>query len=259
MVDVCPTILDVTGVQSETSSDGQSLVPLLEGKTAGVATAYFLSAESHALRDRNMKLIRNINTGRFQLFDLGADPKELKDLYAPSPETDVLQRMLETFYHTNQYAWRIHLMSESDMTSFTVSLVSKKPFIMIRQGFTSQSTALLNGEHRLDAQVRAWHREPSSMLVKSLEPSTSIDVSITADKEYFFIMGGQQHPGAKQNRVSLADDVSLANALLPPPTAEQLRTTSPFVAIWHGGELSQISGQGLSDENVKQLKSLGYL
>jgi arylsulfatase A-like enzyme len=80
--DVFPTLCELAGVPIPQSVDGRSLVPVLDGRAAGVRDSLFtayLDAQ-RAVRDERYKLIVYPEAGEAQLFDLERDPHELVDL-----------------------------------------------------------------------------------------------------------------------------------------------------------------------------------
>lgn len=87
--DILPTFLDAAGIQSNPADfDGQSLLNLARGKTDDWRPwldlehdiCYRRSNHWNALTDGRMKYIFHALDGQQQLFDLKADPQELKDL-----------------------------------------------------------------------------------------------------------------------------------------------------------------------------------
>ncbi len=86
-VDVVPTILALLGLDSPSASDGESLLPLLEGKATGTSlTSYaesflghlhFGCSELRSLRDGRWKYIE---APRPELYNVKEDPGETKNL-----------------------------------------------------------------------------------------------------------------------------------------------------------------------------------
>jgi len=94
LMDVMPTVADLAGAAVPPAVQGKSLVPLLRGSTVeplhtGVhATGVKWQPELHSLQTRELKLIKDIESGRAVLFDSLADPGEQKNL-APERSEEV--------------------------------------------------------------------------------------------------------------------------------------------------------------------------
>lgn len=92
-VDVTPTILDALGLEPMTNADGQSLLPLIQGKP--VQRPYYAVSEfldnRRAIRVGNWKLMRSSSTW-LHLFDVVNDPEEQKDR---SKDSEIARRMCE--------------------------------------------------------------------------------------------------------------------------------------------------------------------
>jgi arylsulfatase A-like enzyme len=84
LIDVYPTLGELTGVKPPAGSEGLSLTSVLTGKSPSLRT-WILTGYRHvqrALMDGRWKLIRYPQVNVTQLFDLQSDPNELKDLSA---------------------------------------------------------------------------------------------------------------------------------------------------------------------------------
>jgi arylsulfatase A-like enzyme len=96
LIDVGPTLLDLVGITPPAHLHGRSLMPAVEG---GALPARPIFAEllpstatpDHevAIVDRSKKLVHKVSERRFELFDLGADPKQLKNI-AEDPDSKKL-------------------------------------------------------------------------------------------------------------------------------------------------------------------------
>jgi arylsulfatase A-like enzyme/predicted Zn-dependent protease len=99
LVDVAPTILGLLGAPPLEAPHARSLVPLLEGRSAGspppaysetlLPKFYMNWAPLRALRDGRYKLIE---APRPELYDLATDPGESHNLYAERPQTAAAMR-----------------------------------------------------------------------------------------------------------------------------------------------------------------------
>jgi arylsulfatase A-like enzyme len=82
LFDLFPTLCDLTGVAIPKGVEGQSLAPILAGKKAKVRDSVFAAYRDvqRMVRTERWKLIRYPKVGKVQLFDIAADPDEIKDL-----------------------------------------------------------------------------------------------------------------------------------------------------------------------------------
>jgi arylsulfatase A-like enzyme len=89
LVDLAPTVLDLLGMPVPAEYQGRSLLGG-EPRVALFCTDYSLGLLG--LRDGRWKMIHEIDSGRSQLFDLGADPDEKSDLSGEMPERAAVYR-----------------------------------------------------------------------------------------------------------------------------------------------------------------------
>jgi len=82
LLDVFPTVCDVTGITPPNGLEGQSLRPLWEGTKTKLRDSVFLPyiQIQRAVRDERWKLIAYTRIGYLQLFDLQTDPYEQTNL-----------------------------------------------------------------------------------------------------------------------------------------------------------------------------------
>lgn len=83
-IDLLPTLCALAGIPIPARVDGLDLAPILRGGKTDVREVAFTHYrdEQFALRDQRWKLIRYPHLQRTELFDLGADPRELRNLAA---------------------------------------------------------------------------------------------------------------------------------------------------------------------------------
>jgi arylsulfatase A-like enzyme/uncharacterized membrane protein YozB (DUF420 family) len=90
MLDVLPTLLELLGVPAPDSVGGTSLVPRMRGEALPgepiVSEGYPYGRSLQSVSADGFKLIRSLETGASQLYDLAADPREQADLAQARPE-----------------------------------------------------------------------------------------------------------------------------------------------------------------------------
>jgi arylsulfatase A-like enzyme len=94
--DVFPTICGLAGAPAPEGIDGRSLAPLIRGQGAPVRDAMMLAYRGvqRSVRKGDWKLIRYPEIHRSQLFDLGSDPHETKDLAGDPAQAERVRELL---------------------------------------------------------------------------------------------------------------------------------------------------------------------
>jgi arylsulfatase A-like enzyme len=135
LIDIMPTLLELSGLKPPEAIQGQSLRPLLAG--GGVAAAsgwtrrpavsekqpsgdsdFPQAAESYAIADGNWKLIHNVarppDKPEFELFDFYKDPLDQKNVAAE--HADVVERLGKTLDAWHRMALQARLKPDSEET-----------------------------------------------------------------------------------------------------------------------------------------------
>lgn len=96
LLDIFPTMCDLSGVAIPPSVEGLSLVPVMQGKQKTRRDTIFTAYRNvqRAIRDRRWKLIMYPQINKTQLFDLKNDPNELNDLSSNPKFAGELVRMI---------------------------------------------------------------------------------------------------------------------------------------------------------------------
>jgi arylsulfatase A-like enzyme len=97
LLDVFPTVCDLTGSTPPAGLEGESLRPLWEGKKEKIRDSVFLPflQIQRAVRDERWKLIAYPKVGYLQLFDLQTDPNEQTNLIDAPEHAGEIKRLLE--------------------------------------------------------------------------------------------------------------------------------------------------------------------
>lgn len=95
MMDLFPTLCDLSGVVVPDGVEGSSLAPVLRGQATGVRDSLFAIYRDcqRMVRDDRWKLMWYPKIGRFQLFDLRNDPAELRDLSTQASAASHVERL----------------------------------------------------------------------------------------------------------------------------------------------------------------------
>jgi arylsulfatase A-like enzyme len=95
LLDLYPTLCDLTGVPAPAGLEGENLRPLWEGRQKSVRDSVFLPflQVQRAVRDERWKLIAYPKLGHLQLFDLQNDPDEVTNVVDRAENTGHVQRL----------------------------------------------------------------------------------------------------------------------------------------------------------------------
>lgn len=86
VIDLLPSCLEAAGVTPPKDAEGRSLLPLLEGRSAGPERTLFWEHEGNrAVRRGKWKLVSKF-PGPWELYDLESDRTELNDLAGSQPD-----------------------------------------------------------------------------------------------------------------------------------------------------------------------------
>jgi arylsulfatase A-like enzyme len=97
LLDLFPTLGALTGVPAPPGSEGLNLAPVLRGQERGVRDSLLLAYRNvqRSVLDDRYQLIVYPQINKTQLFDLKADPDELKDLAADPAHAGDVRRLTE--------------------------------------------------------------------------------------------------------------------------------------------------------------------
>ena len=146
LLDIYPTLAELTGFDIPSHLDGNSLVPLIqnpEAKSKPVITSYRFSPNkswhlgpmyepeiAHAVRSQNYRYIYYTGTGLEELYDHRVDSNEWENIAYKEENTDIIQEH-------RQYLMNLMpdlIWEEGDPEGYTVDdegIVSKKDYIRI--------------------------------------------------------------------------------------------------------------------------------
>ncbi len=122
LLDIYPTVADLVGAIVPQGVDGASFRPVIAGKASAARPELFLAYRNvqRAIRDDRWKLIRYPEVDVTQLFDLQADPHELRSLAADPAQAVRVAAMMERIRQ-----WQAKL---GDRAPLTVGQPKPAPF-----------------------------------------------------------------------------------------------------------------------------------
>ncbi len=277
LIDLLPTVLDLAGIEDDRHREGASLDDLI---ARGVRTAAgesllpgdLLLAESSlrkapdskCIRGNSMKAIIEPATMHMQFYDLKNDPGESTNLWgAQSAMGDSLARLLYGIPGSRVNGWRLGLTGHESGASYTVEVHVLDGGRLARiervVGGGEFSLAVAGDSTAFEATVRPSRQQIILFDVSPAGARVRFDMRAgggAAPSTLFIGRSGRQQFGRV---VTLSSDD--ARGLSDEYDASR-RDLIPGAFIWWlpGGEVQRGAEKtDLTDEEVKRLKSLGYI
>jgi arylsulfatase len=270
-VDLVPTIAAAMG-RPAPAGDGRSLQPLVAGSPdttvaerpvfALVSHAEPRTPERHAVRTRRQKLIHEVSDGSVQIYDLGTDPREKRNLGPAAPGAGELRRALDGFRaQLDGTGYQLRLRGLPDRTvRYSVDLASDPPLPRV----AIDRTSLEPGE-LIAFKPRASAFGVSGTLTPGDDDQVRFDVLATAGALKLTLRFDDV--AAPDGTLRLGRDgapggavVDLADPRLAGAPREPATTAAIVVELWRAaGSIENGPAPTLDDASRERLRQLGYI
>ena len=277
LVDLMPTILDFAGIQDVSRREGASLdgviasgarTPaagsLLPGDLLLAESSLRRAPDSKGIRSNEMKAIVEPSTMRFKVFDLFADPGEKVNLWGTRNALgDSLVDLLTGIPGSRVSGWRLGFTGPENGATYTV-----EARVLDGGRLTMANRVIAGGEFELKIaadstafEVVTRPRQHQIVLFDVVPAGARVAFDVSA--------GGGQAPSevfiGREMRAGLGEGLTLSSADAHGLSAAYdlcHRDFEPGAFIWWlpgGGVERGAEKTDLTDEEVRRLKSLGYI
>jgi hypothetical protein len=273
-VDLVPTIADVAGRSPSDGSDGGSLhqfdrenAPRPIFALATEADAAAAGAVGQAVRTHTAKLIRRLEDGALEFYDLTADPGERQSLAATAPAARSLIGVLDGIRaRLAGTGYQLRLRSHAARPlSYVVSFFRRPRAVLI-----AVDRLTLEQDDRIvldpDASGLTWRgilepRGEDQLRFDVLDAAGAFDVHLAFDERTApadTLRLGKDGVAARLP-IELASPTLLGEPSVDVPPLESREATAAF---WHvpAGSLADVGAEEPADEAVRErLRELGYI
>jgi arylsulfatase A-like enzyme len=281
LVDVMPTVLDLLGYRPTTHVEGVSLRPLMEGRTelkasntallppdAAYAGAVLYGYEKKCVTLYPWKLIREVKSGKKQLFNLKTDPGETHDLAAESPTAlrTLEELIVKTMLDVSE-TWYVRICGAPGQTfdlgiSLAASAVGSSIYL---HEFLDDNGDIVGTDPEGEMSV-SWTtiKIDSLRLAGSLTLAFKVGPGIVPVKFDLEIDGkdATDRTFIGQNRVvpTKMPFTEKGDRAGPRSLGEPMETPAgPCFLVWHSGSSFEDTARIAFDEETKRaLKAVGY-
>ena len=261
LADLYATILDVAGCPAASATDGHSLLGLLEEGDKAHGVAFSQRHAFQALRTRTGKLIRNVRTGDYELYDLAADPPERNNVVSTQGQVfEVLRGPLERFFKPPSEGWHLVFSNDGTVWQGTIALTTEDRIESVRlvRKDRIESEDLETDAHTVTGVIHltpAIQRE--ELLVKTVSPEARLYVSLEGEAPFTLHRGEETRDAADQFRVVL-DPADPAYPRTPPQ--QEPHEPVPALSFWFGETSAhRTPAKDLPEQAIEELTALGYM
>lgn len=254
LIDVMPTILDVAGVPAP-ASDGQSLLPLINGKGHAAPWAYIRRQTIVAVRNNDWKYLRNLETDVAELYHLADDPLESINVLDENPrELTGMVELADRFFSENRQGWHIAFMRPERDWRGGAAVTTRDSFEAVKLllgGSVSYNDLVKWDEHTATIHIGLLSRE--EILLRTNSPDAAISLRLTAAKPFWVVIGGAEPVKGKKFSAELDPASPPEKPVLPP------EVDKPTFFVWYETEpAAGTRAPALTPEEIEALNALGY-
>ena len=277
MVDLLPTLVEVSGARDKVPREGTSLLPLLEGAVRPQNASASLPAgmtlcestlkrlpDTRCLRTGRWKLILEPTTMLTELYDLGDDPGETVNLSGRGLAVeDSLQVLIRRLAHSTRNGWRFCLTGQEPEMGVAAEIrVGKGGRIISAERETLGKTLSIEVDgDSTSLKIQARHQR-LYMVVFDVDPA---DADISIEVAHAGRSGPDSINVGEHGSVDLPGSFNLRpQQAYGLPRGFEAARESPAAGLhlwWLPGE--KPAGKGttatLTTKEKKRLKALGYI
>lgn len=259
LTDLYPTILDVLGLPGHDTRDGQSLLALLEARTPPRELAYAQRYFQQIVRSNEWKLIRDIVTNEFTLYNLVTDPLERRPVHGTAlPIVQLLKEELETFYQISPEGWHLTIFSPYEERDAELLLTTNDRFETSRFVFADRDNdkqVMVQNDRMLKINLGKIRKD--ELRFRTLAPQARVMLSIRSERDFSITLGNNESV-ITNTYYAVLDP---ADREYPPPsTTSATKPSLPTMSVWYiEPTLRRTPTKALTPQEVEELKALGYL
>ena len=254
--DLFPTVVDVLGFETDVSTDGQSLLAILENRREPREWAYTRRHSVDVVRTNRWKLFEDAADGHQELYDLADDPTEKNNLVSHSPPELVrAEDELNLFYTPNPGGWHFLFRGGKTKAKLTINLTTDDQFESVAFVPPRRAPLRVTKDGRaLKGDLRVDVSGTQELIVRTFSPKARVSVSMRSEVA-FLAVAGSQEPTKTNDFTVLLDPVEQIG--LTRPSIENPLALA--VSTWYVAPSAEsTAAKELTDKERDELGALGY-